>query len=438
MHTRALSVAALVELERTPRSGGHVKCWERLAQAATEVSEIDLTVYVLGRSPYREVIGDNARFVGLRPMVSTGVLCGLVGGVDRSDLTPYHPQLARALPRHDVWHLTHSFAFANTALRVAARHPTPLVASVHTDVPTLTALYTQQVAASLPRLVGIALQRIGCVHEPARIARRRRDKILGQCDRVLVSNAADEAEFSASLPTTRLSRLRRGIDRSLFRPIGADRTHLADAYDVPIAVPLVLFVGRIDDTKGAGLLAHAVDRLRTEGLPAHLVLVGEGAGTTAIARRLGSAVSVLGHLPQSELPHVYAGCDVVAFPSRSETAGNVVAEAMAMGRPVVLPINARTGQWLAQPGSDGVLVERDDPHAWAAALKLLLTDPLRRARMGRLAHHTSERMHPSWLDVLREDLVPVWLDVSRRAVDPDSRSDDVELRAPTFGFDRVR
>lgn len=78
--TGTLSVAALVELERTPRSGGHVKCWERLAQAATRVPEIDLTVYVLGRTPYREVIGPNVRFAGLQPVVPTGLLSGLVGG----------------------------------------------------------------------------------------------------------------------------------------------------------------------------------------------------------------------------------------------------------------------------------------------------------------------------------------------------------------------
>jgi len=43
------SVAVLVELERGAGAGGHVKCWENLAAAATEVPDLDLTVYVLAR-----------------------------------------------------------------------------------------------------------------------------------------------------------------------------------------------------------------------------------------------------------------------------------------------------------------------------------------------------------------------------------------------------
>lgn len=403
-----LSVAALVELERSTRSGGHVKCWEHFAEAAARVPQLDLTVYMLSHRPYHESIAANVRIVTLRPVMSTSMLCGLVGGVDGSDLAPYHRQLALRLPRHDVWHLTHTFAFAATALRVGQRHPRPLVASVQTDVPTLTALYAQQVADSMPSPVRTVLRRSGWVGVPAALARRRRNRILARCNYVLASNAADEAELAATLPDIQVSRLRRGIDRSLFHPGTVDRHHLANAYGVPEQAPVVLFVGRVDDTKGAGLLAQAICRLRAEGLPAHLVLAGEGAQTSAIRGRLGNAVSILGHVPQDELPLLYAGCDVVAFPSRSETAGNVVAEAMACGRPVVLPANARTGQWLAHPGVDGEVVDRDDPQAWAAALKSLLCDPERRARMGRLAQLTSECCHPSWADVLREDLVPVW------------------------------
>lgn len=43
-----MSVAVRTELERGPSSGGHVKCWERLAEAAAGFGGLGLAVYVLG------------------------------------------------------------------------------------------------------------------------------------------------------------------------------------------------------------------------------------------------------------------------------------------------------------------------------------------------------------------------------------------------------
>lgn len=407
-----LSVAVLLELDRGPASGGHVKCWEQFARVAAGVPEVDLTVYVLGRRPRVDVVADNVRFMALPSVLGTGVFHKLVGGVDASDLAPYHPALASRLPRHDLWHLTHTLAFAATALRVVGRHPRPLVASVHTDVPRLTAMYTRQVVDGLPSLLRAGIRRTPLPALATTLARRRRDRVLRACDRVLVSNADDRAEVAAAVPGARLSLLRRGVDPSLFHPRHADRQWLADRYGVPQHPPLVLFVGRVDVTKGAYLLAEAVCRVRASGVDAHLVLAGSGADTGRIARLLGDGVSVLGHVPQADLARVYASCDVMAFPSRSETAGNVVAEAMAAGLPVVLPRGASTVQWLAAPGQDGLLVDRDDPDAWARALGTLLSDADRRAMMGRRARATSDSVHPSWADVLREDLLPVWHDTA--------------------------
>ena len=51
---RPLKVGVLVDLALTPEAGGHVKCWQRLAEAATGYGDrLDLTVHFNGPEPRR-------------------------------------------------------------------------------------------------------------------------------------------------------------------------------------------------------------------------------------------------------------------------------------------------------------------------------------------------------------------------------------------------
>ncbi|MFI2435848.1 glycosyltransferase [Streptomyces sp. NPDC018693] len=410
-----LSVAVLVELFRTGSAGGHVKCWERFAEAAADAGAVvDLTVYVLGDRERVEPLSPHVRFVSLRPVLSTAPLMPAVGGVDVADVAPWHPWLSRLLPLHDVWHLTHTFAFASTAGRLARRAARSgaqrpgLVGSVHTDVPALASLYVRQLARRVPVPVGGAAELAGAA------VRRRRDRLLRMCDRVLVGSGQDRTEIDSVVGPDRVSLLRRGLDHERFHPDPAARTALTRAHGVPADRTLVLFVGRVDETKRALLLADAVRRARARQ-PVHLVVAGSGADQGRIARLLGPDVTLLGHVPQDRLAGVYAGCDVFALPSWTETVGNVVAEAMASGLPVVLPAGARTTQWLAAPGRDGLVVRDDDAAGWAEALCLLAARPEPRRSMGRRAAATARDRHPTWARVLADDLLPVWQEAAKRA-----------------------
>ncbi|MGW0499051.1 glycosyltransferase [Streptomyces sp. NPDC003007] len=412
------SVAVLMELVRNESSGGHVKCWERFAEAAarqgSDGAAVDLTIYVLGHREHVEELSPRVRFVALRPVLSTAAVMPVMGGVDITDLAPHHPRLAGLLPRHDVWHLTHSFAFAMTADRLARRAslaPRPgLVSSLHTDVPALASVYTRQMIGKLPGLTKVADRpAAGLPHLAEQLLRRRRDRLLRRCDRVLASSPHAAEEMGALVGPGRLSLLRRGVDHDRFRPDPAARAELARRHHVPGDRPLVLFVGRVDASKGAPLLGAAVHRLGQRGHPAHLVIVGSGAETGSLKELLGPHLTLLGQQPQDRLAQVYAACDVFAFPSHTETVGNVVAEAMGCGLPVVLPERAETTQWLAAPGHDGLVVRDDTPEGWARALESLVARPGPRRAMGRRAAHTARTRHPTWTQVLEEDLLPVWL-----------------------------
>lgn len=406
---RPLSVAVLVDLERTHHAGGHVKCWERLAEAAVDHPALDLTLYVLGRRPCTEHLSGNVRFVSVPPVLSTRPLQRFTKGVDVADLARFNRALARQLPGHDVWHLTHTMAFASTACSLARQVGHPLVGSVHTDVPLLTKLYLEQMLQRLPGPLG---RRAELSHRLADLAasaaRRHRDRILQSCEHVLASNAQDYADIAAASPDSGISMLRRGIDRGTFRADIRDRAWLADRLGIPEARPIVLFAGRVDASKGALLLADAVRQLTSAGQPVHLALAGEGADASKIQALLGPDATLLGRLDQSDLARVYASCDVLGFPSRSETSGNVVAEAMACGLPAVLPDGARTAHWLRSPGQDGVLVTGEGSAAWTAALGSLLRDPIRLAGLAQCATATASSCFPTWRRVLDQDLLPVW------------------------------
>ncbi len=410
---RPLSVAALVDLHRHAASGGHVKSWERLAEAAADVpGDVDLTVYVLGDRESVDPVAPNARFVSLRPLLGTRRLQWFAAGTDATDLAPYHPRLAALLPRHDVWQATHTFAFGATARRLAAANGRPLVVSLQTDLPAFVRLYVRELVHRTLFRTPVASLLLDGAHIDglaARVARRSTDRLVRASRHVLASNDEDEAYAQNLLGPRRVSRLRRGVDLSAFHPDRRDRAWLEQAYGVPPDQPVVLFAGRVDATKGALRVARAVRRLRDRGRPAHLFVAGEGGQADRVRRLLGSGVTLPGSLPQDELARVYASCDVFAFPSTSETIGNVVVEAMASGLPVLLRAGTATIQWLDRPGHDGLVVEGDRDQDWAEALDRVLADETGRRRLAAAARRTTERRRPTWEDVLREDLLPVWL-----------------------------
>src|SRR3954467_6922985 len=114
---RPLRVGVLVDLAWTSQAGGHVKCWERLSRAATELGgALDLTIHFSGAAPARRELTDTVRYVIERPVFSTQSLPFLAHVPDHTDLAPWHPRLARALGRYDVIHTTDAyFAYARTA-----------------------------------------------------------------------------------------------------------------------------------------------------------------------------------------------------------------------------------------------------------------------------------------------------------------------------------
>lgn len=411
-----LRVGVLVDLEWTAQAGGHVKCWERFAQAvaASAASRIDLTVHMLGEREAVSEIGPGARIVTLPPVLHSRRFPFFRRRAgDATDLAPHSRRLAARLAGFDVLHATDIFTFARTGLRHARRTGTPLVASLHTDLVGFTRVYAAEIirdAVGDGLLSRLAVERLRL---PARLAaamQRRLDGYLRHCARVLVSSEADRARTERLVGRGRVSWLRRGIDTRLFDPAKRDRQWLQREFGVPEAAPLVLSVGRIDASKRPMTVAAAVRALIDEGVPAHAMFCGDGPDKAAIGGLLGPHASLPGALPQETLARIYAGADLFAFASQTDLAANAVLEARASGLPVLLARGAGGGtRYVARDGVDGVLVDDGDgPGAWAAAMRALLAEPKRARAMGAAARRWAETEWPSWERVLVEDLVPAW------------------------------
>jgi glycosyltransferase involved in cell wall biosynthesis len=88
-----------------------------------------------------------------------------------------------------------------------------------------------------------------------------------------------------------------------------------------------------------------------------------------------------GTLGRAAVAEAFASADVFVFPSRTDTAGNVVLEAQASGLPVVVS-DAGGPRENMMPGVSGLICKGTDPNHWANAVAMLLRHPDQRRAMG--------------------------------------------------------
>ncbi|MGB6836286.1 MAG: glycosyltransferase family 1 protein [Dehalococcoidia bacterium] len=144
----------------------------------------------------------------------------------------------------------------------------------------------------------------------------------------------------------------------------------------------ILSVGNLEPGKNRGRLIAAYGRLRERGLQHHLVIAGQRAwryeNDLALVRRLrlDDVVHFLGYVDGADMPGLYSGADLLAFPSLYEGFGLPVLEAMACGTPVV------TSSVSALPevaGDAALLVDPKDVVALTEAMERALADEALRA-----------------------------------------------------------
>lgn len=194
---------------------------------------------------------------------------------------------------------------------------------------------------------------------------------------------------------------RRGVDAEAFNPRFRSAAMRAELTAGNPESTLLLYVGRLSDEKQ---IEHI--RPTLEALPnTRLALVGDGPARAELERYFADLpVAFMGYLRGERLSQAYASADIFVFPSRLETFGLVVIEAMAAGAPVVA---ARVGG-VGDMVSDGV-----NGYSFASGDRAMLLEGVRRIAsnqetmrwMGEQARAYAERQ--SW-EAIMDELIELY------------------------------
>jgi glycosyltransferase involved in cell wall biosynthesis len=216
----------------------------------------------------------------------------------------------------------------------------------------------------------------------------------GQLDTVFVnSEEYRQSWIKRGFDSTKLKILPRGLDTELFHPDRRDPTFF-ERFGAHNGEVRLLYVGRISREKDLDLLAAAYHRLRDEGLPVQLFVVGHGPYSDAFAKSLPEAVFT-GYLKGTELATAYASADVFVFPSTTDTFGNVILEAQASGLPVVVSDSGGPKE-LVENNRNGLITKSHDIEDFTHAIRALASDPALRQRMANSARNSvTDRSWPT-------------------------------------------
>lgn len=410
-------VAVVAGLGDRPPVGGHLGVWLRVAETIATLPHLplrfDLMMIRRGDAPARESPGGDVHLHRLPALLDSDRLPFSRTAAGGTELLAPSFFLLRRLAEcdPDVVVISDPFGFGRTAAGWARRNRRALVYAVQTRHDVFAQIYG---AAIVARMVGTRASR--WLEERFRFSERlggrvqdRIGALMRRADHVFASSRRELARLQAEMPGLSVSLWRRGVDFTRFRPDRRDRAWLQQAHGIPPDRFVVLFAGRVDESKGVPFLLDVIAASMPEMPRLHLFLAGEGRWRARARARLGASVTAPGALPQDDLARVMACCDVFAFPSPSDAAANVLREAQASGLPVLVNASEGVAELITEAGLDGWALPAGNCPAWVAALRELAGgDEAERAARRRQIAARARQQYPDWQSVVADDLLPVW------------------------------
>jgi len=212
---------------------------------------------------------------------------------------------------------------------------------------------------------------------------------------VAVTNSLKELALQTA-PGLKIKVIPNGVDTDLFKPLMAVRKNRSDFQ--------LICVSRLVKRKGIDHILSAMAGLLSENI--RLSIVGTGNYEDALKQKcldlaLTSVVDFKGFCQRQRLPELYAQSDAFILTSRSEAFGNVFAEAMSCGLPVIGTDVGGIPDLIK--GKNGILVKHGDTDGIKNAILKLKHSKRLREQMGRESREIILKHH-QWSQIAKKFL----------------------------------
>ncbi|WP_027254623.1 glycosyltransferase family 4 protein [Planktothrix agardhii] len=290
---------------------------------------------------------------------------------------PLYPELKLGIPhpgigvelekfQPDLIHVANPAILGLGGLYYAKKLNIPLVASYHTHLPQYLHHY------GLGMLEEVLWSMLRAAHNQAQLN--------------LCTSTVMVKELQAH-GIERLDLWQRGVDTEMFQPSLAsvemrDRLSLGNP-----DCNLLLYVGRLGAEKEIERIKPVLEKIPNT----RLALVGDGPNRQVLeAHFRGTPTHFVGYLRGKDLAAAYASADAFIFPSRTETLGLVLLEAMAAGTPVVAAMSGGIPD-IVTDGVNGYLFDPLQEDGAITATQRLFANPQEREILRQNARLEAER-----------------------------------------------
>jgi glycosyltransferase involved in cell wall biosynthesis len=175
------------------------------------------------------------------------------------------------------------------------------------------------------------------------------------CNKKAIKNGAEK----------KTTLLMNAIDIKKYKPDEISRQLTRQKYGIKPEQYVILFVGRIEKTKGVFRLLNCITHLNSKKVHYHIFLAGDGsylqnAKNYVEEKKIKDVVTLLGRVDHEKLPSYYNMADVLVLPSDMEGVPMVILESLSCGTPVVA---SRVGGIpdIVKDGRNGFLVDDLSP-----------------------------------------------------------------------------
>ncbi|MEK9137264.1 MAG: glycosyltransferase family 4 protein [Bacteroidota bacterium] len=244
------------------------------------------------------------------------------------------------------------------------------------------------------KLVAIHYDNIPFARDDKPVARHIKYELYDKADALFaMSERARESLLLEGVDRRKISVIGNAIDTKKFTPREDNNPEWRQQYSIALHDTVILFVGRLHESKGVFELVYAAKKLVSDpdidSTRLHFIMAGEGPrhnDVNSLINRLNlqNHVTLIGRVAHSEIHQLHSMADVFALPSIAmrywqEQFGIVLIESMASGKAIV---STCSGSIPEVVGDSAILVQPNDHYSLYLELKKLVLDKKLRHQLG--------------------------------------------------------